>query len=315
MAETQKTPDRKGCDKPTPFTTHRPVPLISVSDRVDLEMGMGMKQPRRHRRAKGVEKMRKRILAVALVGLLLAPLAFAEEAGGLPPAEEEIAALEQVYDQVVSYFGSLIAELKGAVQALNASDQDHAARYQALVAELKDVEAKIGQLQEMCAQVPQLAGRLQALEARLADEVATLKSDVEKKLGVLADDLTSQLSDHEARISALEKQDMGSLQRRILALEQASQALQVKIENNRAKLAGFEAALGGFTADIQANKDAIALLQTRVNDHDDRIATLEAQVEGLDIQAMQDALGAAQGMALLALLAGIGTIVLYLMQG
>ena len=256
--------------------------------------------------------MRKGILAVVIVGLLLAPSAFAQQAT-IPPAEEEIAALEQLYDQVAGYFGNLIAELKGAVQALDASDQDLADRYQSLEARLKDVEAKIGQLQEMCARLPQLADRLQALEARVADEVASLKSEMDKKLGVWAGDLNSKLSDHEARISALEEQDLGSLQRRILALEQATQALQVKIENNRAKLEGFEAALGGFTADIQANKDAIAHLKTRVDDQDVRIATLEARVEGLDVQAVQDAVGAAQGMALLALLAGIGAIALHLM--
>ena len=73
--------------------------------------------------------------------------------------------------------------------------------------------------------------------------------------------------------------------------------------------------MGGFTADIQANKDAIAQLKGRVDDLDARVTTLEAQVEGLDVKAMQDTLGTVQGMALLALLAGIGAIALHFMGG
>ena len=54
-------------------------------------------------------------------------------------------------------------------------------------------------------------------------------------------------------------------------------------------------------------------MTARMSDQETRLTALEAQVDGLDVQAVQDALGAAQGMAILALLAGIAAIVLVFM--
>ena len=303
-------------------------------------------------------------MGIVIVGLLLAPWAYAE--GGA--AQPDVA-----YGQVLACFEGFLAELNDAIQALNQTDEDLAARYRTLAAELSEAKAAIGQLQESVAGlIPRIegleAGLAEAAEAisnlhdlvedkfaqvqarfetneaamqSLVEDFTSFKAQVEEQLGALAarlaecmascDErfgalsaqlaeladslatLSNQVSDHEARLAALEEQDLGSLQRRILALEQAAQALQIKIENNRAKLEGVEAALGGFTADIQANREAIASLTARMSDQETRLTALEAQVEGLDVQAVQDALGAAQGMAILALLAGIAAIVLVFM--
>jgi len=356
------THDRRRGDKPDPGTDQRPVSSISAPVRVALEMG---KQERDlHRRGKGVESMSRKIVGIIIVGLLLAPGAYAEGEAAQP---------DVAYGQVLACFEGFLAELNDAIQALNRADQDLVARYRTLAAELSEAKAAIGQLRES---VAGLVPRIEGLEAGLADaaeaisnlhdlvadkfaevqarfeaneaaiqglveDFTSFKAQVEGQLGALADrlaqcmascderfgalsaqlaelaeslaTLSSQVRDHEARLAALEEQDLGSLQRRILALEQAAQALQIKIENNRAKLEGVEAALGGFTADIQANKEAIASLTRRLGAQETRLTALEAQVDGLDVQAVQDALGAAQGMAILALLVGIAAIVLVFM--
>lgn len=346
----------------------------------------------------------KRVIGGLVVGaVLLGGIALAQGGVKLPPAEEEIAAMESAFNQVSLFFAGLITELKGAVSALNAVDADLAAKYRAVAAQLKDAEGKIRELQEICARVPGLmnrvdglAGRLeeawaqivelraiagnlaktdqelaagitalaQGLEktrqdfataiATLGDKVsdltrqgavhgnrltalegavlalksgieaceASLRAEIEglgKKLGDQVLGLQSsiaqinrQLADHAGRIAALEAQDIGSLQRRILALEQAVQALNIKIENNREKIAYLEKAIGGFTSDI---KTTIGALQAKVEDHETRLATVETTVIGLDVKALQDGLAMAQGIAIVALLAGLAALVIGLLAG
>jgi hypothetical protein len=54
-------------------------------------------------------------------------------------------------------------------------------------------------------------------------------------------------------------------------------------------------------------------LESSFTELESRVTALEAQVAGLDAQALQDAIGAAQGLAILALLASIAALVLVFM--
>ncbi|HPD07221.1 MAG TPA: hypothetical protein PLC08_05085 [Candidatus Bipolaricaulis sp.] len=349
--------------------------------------------------------MMRRVMGGLLVGaVLFGGVALAQQTGvQLPPAEEEIAAMESAFNQVSQFFTGLITELKGAVAALSAVDADLAAQQRALAAKLADAEGKIHELQEVCAHVPGLLSRVDGLAARLdeaeaqiaelraiaqgltktdqelASGLTSLATSLEKTrqdfataiatLGDQVSDLTKQgtvhanritalegavlalkssietceaalqaeieaistnldqqvlalqssianvnqqLADHASRIAALEAQDIGSLQRRILALEQSVQALNIKIENNREKIAYLEKAIGGFTSDLQTT---IGTLQARVDDHEARLATVETTVVGLDVKALQDAVTMAQGMAIVALVAGLAGLVLGLLGG
>ncbi len=343
--------------------------------------------------------MMKRVVGGLVAGaVLLGAVALAQGGVQLPPAEEEIAAMQSAFNQVSAFFAGLITEIKGAVATLNAVDADLAAKYRAVAAQLRDAEGKIRELQALAANIPGLVSGLEAARAQIADlllaveglkktdqelaagltalarnlegtrqdlaaAIATLSEKVsdlakqgvaygnritalegavlalksavegceaslraeieglagrtgEQILGIQASlaQINRQLSDHAGRIAALEAQDIGSMQRRILALEQAVQALNIKIENNREKIAYLEKAIGGFTADL---KTTIGALQAKVDDHGTRLEAAETSVTTLqtDVQALKDGLALAQGLAIVALLVGLAGLVLGLLGG
>ncbi len=313
----------------------------------------------------------KRVLGWLVVGVILVGGVSLADGVRLPPAGEEIAAMEQAFSCLTDFFAGFIGEFKDAVAALDAADQEIMARYRALAVQLKDAEAKILQLSDICERVPGIARRVDGLEDRLQEawtRIAELRKDVEAQLSALSariggaeDDigrlaartdrligqlgdrlakleadlelfrrefsaelaeirdqqskLGSQLGDHETRIKKLEELDLGSLHRRVLALEQATQALQIKIENNRHKVESVELAIAGFTADLAAQGKRITDLERRVDGHDGRIASLETLTEDLDLHAMRDALAMAQTLAVIGMLLGAGALVLFLVAG
>ncbi len=294
----------------------------------------------------------RRTVGWLMVGvILLGGGALAGDGSGvqLPPAEEEIAAMEKAFGEVTGFFAELIAELKWAVAALNEVDQELNARYRALAVQLKDAEAKLMQLADVCARVPELEKRVDGLTDRLTEltnrvtdlrrrvdsEVSRLDTRVDgvasdlaeleaRLLSVLSDvaglredvkSFSSRLSDHESRLSKLEEMDLGSLHRRVLGLEQSVQALQIKIDNNRKKIEGVEATLSGLSADISAQRSLIANLDGRVTDQEARLGEVEQMVEDLDVAALREALGTAQVLGILGLLLGAGALVLVLLSG
>lgn len=346
--------------------------------------------------------MNRRIVGAVLAGVLALGLAgWGQGAVQLPPAKEEIAAMEQAFAQVTRFFGALITELKGAVEALNAVDADLAARYRSAAARLGEAEAKILELQAICANVPGLMTKVDGLASRLEDawvqiadlrrtaeglkkadqelaagianvvgaleqtrrDLSTAISSLAEKVSALSGQMVSvesrlaaleaydirlteglakltdrvsvlegvakdlagqlgglgttvaglsrQLAEHTARIASLEAQDVASLQRRIIALEQSVQALNIKMENNREKIAALEKAIGGFTADLKAS---IGEFLVRVEQVEGKLTEFDSKVQA-DLKAVQDQVALAQGIAIVALLVGIGALVLGLLGG
>ncbi len=294
----------------------------------------------------------RRTVSWLMVGvILLGGVALAGDGSGvqLPPAEEEIAAMEKAFGEVTGFFAELIAELKGAVAALNQVDEELQSRYRALAVQLKDAEAKLLELADVCARVPGLEERVGGLTSRLSeltsrvtelrlrvegelsridkrvDQVSSEVKELDARLTGLVTDLSdlreelkrvsARLADHESRIIALEELDLGSLHRRVLGLEQSVQALQIKIDNNRKKIEGVETTLAGFSADIQSQRKAIQNLESRVEAQEGRITEVETMVEDLDVPALQEALGTTQVLGILGLLLGAGALVLVLLGG
>jgi len=56
----------------------------------------------------------------------------------------------------------------------------------------------------------------------------------------------------EARVTAIEKYDFASLERRIAALDKATEALLIRIENNRTKIEGLEVVLAGLSTALES---------------------------------------------------------------
>jgi len=288
----------------------------------------------------------------------------------LPPAEEEIAQMEKAFGCVTAFFAELITEMKDAVAALNAVDQDLKQRYNELATKLRYVERELSSLADVYAKVPGLQDKVNDLDSRLSDlrstvtelrrtvdrqierldkrvdgveydiselkvglsdgiekldaelsaEIAAVEDEIAKvvtQLYSLKEDfsqLSKQVADHEKRITKLEDMDLGSLHRRVLGLEQSAQALQIKIDNNRKKIEGVEATLGGFSDKLSDHDAAIGELEGRMATQEARVDELEGMVEDLDIPALRDALGTAQVLGIIGLLLGGGALVLTLLN-
>lgn len=291
----------------------------------------------------------KKLGLVVILGIALGLGALAEPAPvQLAPAQDEVKALREAWAKVLNVFEEFLVEFKGAVDTLNNNDQDLLSKYRALAGQLKDLEAKLLQLQDMCNQkIPALEKSLadcsaqlaalrksvedvvagyqaadSALEAKLTGLIMELRNSLDSAIaGYKAADnelaakiaaLATQMDQLSSRVSVLESYDIGNLSRRVLSLEQAIQAVQIKIENNREKIAALEKTVGGFAADIAALKDSVQTLTTQVSDHDARLADLEGKL-GTNVQDLSGRLNTVQTVAILGLLAGIGAIVLVLL--
>ena len=189
-------------------------------------------------------------------------------------------------------FGLLLVGSLGLAQAPPAED------------EIASMQAAFGQVTDFFASFIQESKEhfltLENSFAGLSAQVNGLVQDVES--------LGSRLDDHEARITALEQIDLGGVQRRLLALEEARQALQTKIDNNRAKMEGVEAALGGYQSDIESLKTSVSDLGTSLEAQGAELAALKEEVTSL--KAVQDS----QWAAIILAPVLVGTLVYFLLQ-
>lgn len=163
----------------------------------------------------------KRVLSGILAALLVGALCGLGQEQGAPPSAEapaEVAALEGAFAHVVGFFRDFILEVKGSLTMLDE-------RVKSL--ERTSLILRLG-LEELAAQTKaglgELQGQLTKLEGAVVPAIMAL----------------------EGRVTALEKYDYPSLERRIAALDKAVEALAVRIDNNRAKIEGLEAALAGI---------------------------------------------------------------------
>lgn len=223
-------------------------------------------------------------------------------AEGLHTADQELAvgitSLAQSLEETRQEFIASIATLGEKVSDLTKQGAADREKITTLEAAALALQSQIEDCQAT------LRAELGVLDANLSDDLVSLEGSIAT--------LSEQMADHAGRIAALESQDIGSLQRRTLALEQSVQALNIKIENNREKIALLEAAVGGFTSDL---KTTIGGLQAWVDDHEARLGVVEVAVGDLDVQALQDGIAMAKWIAIIALLAGFGALLLGLLGG
>ena len=83
-------------------------------------------------------------------------------------------------------------------------------------------------------------------------------------------------------------------------------ALAIKIDNNRAKLEGFDHAIASLAGEIEASKSGVLANMSLLEDHQTRLMALEA---GTMLADLQDQLNTAYFLAIVGLLAGVGALV------
>ncbi len=213
--------------------------------------------------------------------------------------------------------GKLVG-LREDVDGLSAAQQDLTDRIDALEGGLSDLASFCDELKS---QGEATAGDLSMLSDKfdaLVDDYAAFKGafdafreSVEGEIASLRDDFTADLSrvnaqydDLAGRIAALEDEDVGTFKKKVIELERSMAALSIRVDNNRAKLEGFDTAIAGLSGELTSTREGILQSnQQLLDEYDARITALE---EGADIKSQIDTL---YFISIVALLAGVGALI------
>jgi len=259
----------------------------------------------------------KKALSIALVAALsliffLAVVHAQEEGGGeaVPELlEQELAAMEAVFEGLESFMGELIGEVKGNMAGIVRLDEDSKNLREILDAvtlELKAAEGRIVNLREdvdkMSNVQQEFKVRIITLEAGLSELSADYSAF---KVAILAD-ISALKKGHEDLVARVEDEDVGTFKKKVLELERTMSALSIRIDNNRAKLEGFDHAIAGLANDVEANKSGILANMSLLEDHEARLMTLE---DGTMVADLQEQVNTLYFLAIIALLAGVGALI------
>jgi len=286
------------------------------------------------------------IALVAALSLIffLAVVHAQEEGGGeaVPELlEQELAAMETVFGDLQSFIGDLVVEIKGNmadVEDLFGETRNLRDMLHAVSIEIKEAEGKIVGLRD---DVDRMAGvqqefkvRIIAVEAGLSElaafcdelsakadlnaaDIAALKescdalaADYSAFKGAILADISALKKGHEdlvARVRKIEEdEDVGTFKKKVLELERTMSALSIRIDNNRAKLEGFDHAIAGLANDIEVNKSSILANMSLLEDHETRLMALE---DGTMVADLQEQVSTLYFLAIIALLAGVGALI------
>lgn len=169
---------------------------------------------------------------------------------------------------------------------------------------------------ECCARLEAEIADTQANLAALTGQVAALIVDYNAfkdeyaafKDSILADISMLQKGQDAlaVRVQALEDQDVGTFKKKVLQLERSMSALSIKIDNNRAKLEGFDQAIASLASEIETNRSGLLANMNLLEDHEIRISGLEG---GAQLAALEEQVNTLYFISIVALLAGIGALV------
>jgi outer membrane murein-binding lipoprotein Lpp len=115
--------------------------------------------------------------------------------------------------------------------------------------------------------------------------------------------LSMTVDDLSLRVQALENEDVGTFKKKVIDMERNMAALAIRIDNNRAKLEGFDHAVAGLSDEMAATRESVITAnQELLAEYDGRLLALES----VDIQSQIDSL---YFISIVALLAGVGALI------
>ena len=251
--------------------------------------------------------------------------------------EQELSAMEAVFGGLQALTGELISEIKGNmadIDELDARLEDYKDIVTAVSVEIKEAEGKIVGLREdvdaLAETQQELMVRVVALEAGLSElsafvdelgavldlgiaDLAALREEFDAlaadyaafKDAVHADIsmLQGQFGDLAARLQALEDEDVGTFKKKVIELERSMAALAIRIDNNRAKLEGFDHAIAGLSEQINVELQDWSASQALEMD------SLGARVAALEDSNIQTQIDTLFFISIVALLAGVGALI------
>lgn len=199
-----------------------------------------------------------------------------------------------------------VSGLSDKYDALSASFSDFSDQFAAfkksVTAELASIQGSVGTLQS---DLSGLSDKYNALSASFADQNKQLAAF---KNGVMSDiaTLKKKQASLEGRMKKLEDADVGTFKKKVIELERSMSALSIKIDNNRAKLEGFDQAIADLSKGVSANKASILSNTNLIKDHDARIAALEG---GAGLKELKSQVDGLYFLSIVGLLAGVGALI------
>jgi len=167
-----------------------------------------------------------------------------------------------------------------------------------------------------------ITGDLDALREAVYADMNALSDALYAELGLLHDNvyadlfsleetftanltfLGAQVDDLSARVFALEEEDVGTFKKKVIELERSMAALSIRVDNNRAKLEGFDYAIATVSEEMAALREGILESNdTLLSEVDARLLALE---EGSNMQEQIDTLFF---ISIIALLSGVGALI------
>jgi chromosome segregation ATPase len=187
--------------------------------------------------------------------------------------------------------GADLGDLQDSFNALKDAYDAHVQDYQAFHDQL---------LSDIAALTNDIYSDMDALRDGLKSDIDSLQQSFSADISMLQ----SQYDDLSLRVQSLEDEDVGTFKKKVLDLEHSVAALAIKIDNNRAKLEGFDQAFANLSSDMATAKDGIMQAnQELLSEYDARITALE---DNGDLKAQIDTL---YFISIVALLAGVGALI------
>jgi len=217
-------------------------------------------------------------------------------------AEGKIIGLRQDVDAM----GAVQKEYGDRIGALEQKLSDLAAACDAVAKKVDVNQADIAALKDA---VAALSDDYQAFKQSVQADIAAVQQDIngfKQNTAAQFSAVNKSIADLNGRVKVLEDQDVGTFKKKVIELERTMSALSIKIDNNRSKLEGFDQAFADFSAEIDANKQAILANKNLLEDHENRIAALES---GTQLTDLQDQVNSLYFISIVALLAGVGALV------
>jgi len=217
-------------------------------------------------------------------------------------AEGKIIGLRQDVDAM----GAVQKGYGDRIGALEQKLSDLAAACDAVAKKVDVNQADIAALKDA---VAALSDDYQAFKQSVQADIAAVQQDIngfKQNTAAQFSAVNKSIADLNGRVKVLEDQDVGTFKKKVIELERTMSALSIKIDNNRSKLEGFDQAFADFSAEIDANKQAILANKNLLEDHENRIAALES---GTQLTDLQDQVNSLYFISIVALLAGVGALI------
>ena len=213
--------------------------------------------------------------------------------------------------------GKLIG-LRTDVDGLSSTQQELLVRATALESGLSELSASCDDFQKaISASLDATNADLSALSDKY-DALAASFDDFNAQFAAFKDGVMSDIAalkkgqaGLEGRMKQLEDEDVGTFKKKVIELERSMSALSIKIDNNRAKLEGFDGAIADLANGVSMNQAGILANTNLIEDHDARIAALEGGAGLAELKSQVDGL---YFISIVALLAGVGALIWGFMQ-